>query len=250
MTLSSPAHVSTRSIPRWLRKLERCGHIKVHWTPDDRNFRKITLTEGPAEAQKEPAKGMIDAAGGMTGPSKGMTGVSGGMTGRRTEGMTGQRKGSACIRKNIYKTTTTAAENEKGVVGDDEKFNSLKIPEKITSRFSLRKILKTFAANCGWDVGLMERYLAKADAMKINNPVGMAVRMAGDYRRDGPPGSTGPTCALCGSAGLKRFDWNKTQVWLCGNHYVQYRKLKDDGKQEHFTLLSEAARKEMEKNRK
>ena len=47
--LAKRMKVSTRTIRRWLKHLQDCGHIKIEMLAESKNTRKITLIEGRTE---------------------------------------------------------------------------------------------------------------------------------------------------------------------------------------------------------
>ena len=47
--LAKRMKVTTRTIRRWLKHLQDCGHIKIEMLAESKNTRKITLTEGRTE---------------------------------------------------------------------------------------------------------------------------------------------------------------------------------------------------------
>jgi hypothetical protein len=202
-----------RSVINWINKLEKCGHIRIERTQENKNIRHIYIVEG-VNRRSYP----------MNADSPPMNAGSQGMNGDTLKGMNGRSLASAGIRKNTNKTTTT-----EGVGGDDLK----NIPKKIAGRFSTPSSLVKFAAACGGDQGLMQRYLDYADAQHVRNPVGLAVTMAKESGREGPPDAgKDKRCAYCDDKGEKCFTHQGEKVWMCYDHRKQYQKLIDSGQKE------------------
>jgi hypothetical protein len=215
--------VDNRTIQRWIIHLEKCGHITVeHGSDENKNRRNIYLTD----AKKRNSKGVTEMSHPMTEMSYPATPVSQGMTNVSPKGMTKMSREVAGIRKNINNTTTTAKKAD-----DDGEFKN--IPKTIASRFSLNANLQAFAENCGGDIGLMQRYLDYADGQKVRNPVGLAVTMAKERQREGPPDPTeARRCAYCSDPGTKSVTHKGVKVRFCDGHHRRYRELLDGGQKE------------------
>lgn len=223
-----------RSVRRWLAKLQECKHIAIERGDENKNLRKITLTEGRTGVSTLRTPGSIPG----TAQSAGRTPVSG-------KGRTPVSALAGGIRKNTNKTPPpTCRDQRKKRNGDDDGFNFLKLPKQIKDRFGVKKTLRRFFKDCDGNIALMQRYFNYANKARAKNPTGMAVRLAQDYKTEGPPGGTvGKPCAFCVEPGETCVERSGMKIWLCKKHRNIYRGLRDAGKQEHLCMIETAVQK-------
>jgi hypothetical protein len=221
--LARRMQADSRSIRRWLKKLEDCKHISIQHGDETEfpgateNTRKITLTEGRT----------VQSAG-RTGQSYYRTGQSEGRTAVSAQGRTGESATAPGIRNNSLKTSSSRAD-------DDADFKN--IPKKISARFDILDSLVKFSADCGGDPGLMQRYLDHADGVKAKNPVGFAIRLAQERKTKGPPsGQDVQGCGYCDKPAIKYAMHERRKIGLCQKHQEVYVALRK--KQQHFAMLA------------
>jgi hypothetical protein len=218
-----------RSVRRWLAKLQECKHIAIERGDENKNLRKITLTEGRTGVSTLRTPESIP----RTAQSAGRTPVSG-------KGRTPVSALAGGIRKNTNKTPPPTCRDQRKKGGDDDAF--LNLPKQIKDRFGVKKTLRRFFKDCDGNIALMQRYFNYADKIKAKNPTGMAVRLAQDYKTEGPPGKK---CVFCEAPSRDGPGprWEGKEIVMCTVHSEKYVELRDAGRREHFAMLNEGLKK-------
>jgi hypothetical protein len=228
-----------RAVQNDLRKLEACGHIQVEYDPENKNLRKIFMTDG-MQKNAYPMQKKTSLNQGMQKNAQGMKIFARGMQNNDVHGMQKIAPSAAGIRKNINITSSSCEKTQPRAAMPQKNDDDVKnIPEKITKRFDTIATLWPFSVNCGHDAGLMQRYLDYADQAKARNPVGLAVKLARERKTAGPPdGSTATGCGFCALPAKKYAIYEGRKIGMCAEHNAKYAALRES--KQHLVMLAGA----------